>query len=334
MNMPAGGSIRAIHNDISRGALQNWCVGLRPADFAYDVWTERRLNELSCKLLLVGAVSACFLASPLTPRCFGSTKAAPSASLIETSYRDMYDLRFGAAHQVLHEWERLHPEDPLGPASDAAAYLFSEFNRLGILQAQLFLTDANVNQAHKLAPDPEIKQAFESELSKSLRLADSVLARTPQDRNALFAKVLDLGLRSDYLSLIENRELASLHYMKSAGILAEALLKIDPSYYDAYLAVGVENYLLSLNPAPVRWMLGLYGVETSKARGIQELRLTAQKGHYLRPYARLLLAVAELRDNNQGKATGLLQGLAREFPDNELYTNELARLQCQDSRGC
>ena len=292
------------------------------------------MNGFSNKLMVIIAACSCFLVSPFTPRCFGSTKAAPSASLLETSYRNMYDLRFGTAHQVLHEWERLHPEDPLGPASDAVAYLFSEFNRLGILQAQLFLNGQNAKKAHKLAPNPEIKQAFESALSKSQRLADSILARTPQDSNALFAKVLDLGLRSDYLSLIENREMASLHYMKSAGILAEELLKIDPSYYDAYLAVGVENYLLSLNPAPVRWMLGLYGVETSKARGIQELKLTAQKGHYLRPYARLLLAVAELRDDNQSKAAGLLQGLAREFPDNELYTNELARLQCQASRGC
>ena len=71
----------------------------------------------------------------------------------------------------------------------------------------------------------------------------------------------------------------------------------------------------------------MYGVGTDRSYGIQELRLAAEKGHYLLPYARLLLAVAALRDRNRTEAAELLRGLAAEFPDNPLYTIELARLQ-------
>ena len=74
--------------------------------------------------------------------------------------------------------------------------------------------------------------------------------------------------------------------------LAERLLAVDPTYYDAYLAVGVENYLLSLKPAPMRWVLGWTGAQTDRETGLARLRITADKGHYLLPYARLLLAVA------------------------------------------
>jgi hypothetical protein len=108
--------------------------------------------------------------------------------------------------------------------------------------------------------------------------------------------------------------------------LAEKLLSQDPSYYDAYLAIGVENYLLSVNPAPVRWFLRLTGARTDKAEGLAKLRLTAQRGHYLAPYARLLLAVAALRDHDRGQARSLLSGLADEFPRNPLYRRELARI--------
>ena len=44
---------------------------------------------------------------------------------------------------------------------------------------------------------------------------------------------------------------------------------------------GVENYLFSLKPAPVRWFLQIGGAETDRDRGIEDLRLTAEKGHYL-----------------------------------------------------
>ena len=239
----------------------------------------------------------------------------------------MYNLQFPDAHKTFHGWQELNPGDPLGLTSDAAAYLFSEFDRLGILQTELFVDDEKFNKGKKLAPDLASKQAFESALSKSELQADRVLMGSPQDKNALFAKVLNRGLRGDYMALIERRELASLSYMKSAGILAEKLLAIDPTCYDAYLAIGVENYILGLKPAAVRWVLQLYGAQANKEQGISRLQLTAEKGHYLLPFARLLLAVAALRDKDKPRARELLEGLAREFPNNKLYATELGRLQ-------
>jgi hypothetical protein len=41
----------------------------------------------------------------------------------------------------------------------------------------------------------------------------------------------------------------------------------------------------------------------------------------------VLLAVAALRANDRQRARELLQGLVQEFPKNQLYARELARLQ-------
>jgi hypothetical protein len=136
-----------------------------------------------------------------------------------------------------------------------------------------------------------------------------------------------MGLRADYQALIEKRYLDSLRVIKNSRATAEKLLAISPDYYDAYLAIGVENYMLSLKAAPVRWLLELGGAQVDRERGIQDLRLTAEKGHYLSPYARLLLAVAALRNKDQAQARNLLTALVREFPHNKLYSEELARLQ-------
>jgi hypothetical protein len=85
--------------------------------------------------------------------------------------------------------------------------------------------------------------------------------------------------------------------------------------------------MLSLKAAPVRWLLALGGAQVDRERGIQDLRLTADKGHYLSPYARLLLAVAALRNQDHAGARELLSALVREFPHNRLYSEELSRLQ-------
>jgi hypothetical protein len=246
--------------------------------------------------------------------------------VLDAGYRQMYNLQFGDAHKTFHEWEGSHPGDPLGPTSDAAAYLFSEFDRLGVLQTQLFVDDEKFKDSAMLTPDPRSKQSFESAVTRSEQLSEMALRVSQRDENAYFAKVLNRGLRSDYLALIEKRYLASLGDMKSGGILAEKLLALDPSCYDAYLAIGVEKYILGLKPAPVRWMLRLYGAQADKDGGISKLQLVAAKGHYLAPFARLLLAVAALRDRDTAQARELLRGLAREFPNNRLYARELARL--------
>ena len=57
------------------------------------------------------------------------------------AYFAMYNLDFTTAHQLIQQWMAANPEDPLGPASDAAAYIFSEFDQLGVLDIDLFADD-------------------------------------------------------------------------------------------------------------------------------------------------------------------------------------------------
>jgi hypothetical protein len=246
---------------------------------------------------------------------------------LEHGFQEMYDLDFVSAHGTFDQYQAAHPEDPMGYVSNAAAYLFSEFNRLHILESDLFIDDSKFERRAKPLPDAALKTQFDNELGKTDDEVKEALARNPDDPNALLAQVMANGLRGDYTALIEKRNIASLGYMKASRLTAQKLLTVDPSCYDAYLAVGVENYLLGVNPAPVRWILRMTGSETDKEEGLQRLRLAADKGHYLAPFARLLLAVAALRDKDPQTARILLAGLAKEFPDNQLYVVELARIQ-------
>jgi hypothetical protein len=250
-----------------------------------------------------------------------------SAAGLADGYQSMYDLDFSAAHQKFASWKKANPDDPMGPVSNAAAYLFSELERLRVLDSELFVDDGKFKSREHLTASADTKRAFEQELRNTREASQRVLGRAPNDQNALLADVLAHGLEADYLSLIEHRDLAALGVVKEGRALAIQLLNTHPDCYDAYLAIGVENYLLSLKPAPVRWILSWGGAQTSKEEGIAKLRLTAEKGYLLQPYARMLLAVAALRDNDRTHAAELLEGLARDFPHNRLYAAELARVK-------
>jgi hypothetical protein len=263
---------------------------------------------------LVAVLLALMLWTASPADAFASTE-------IEQGFQSMYNLDFQKAHQDFSSWEQLHPADPLGPVSQAAGYLFGEFARLDILESQLFVNDKNFDARGKLDPDPKVRQQFYAAVDRGDQLADAVLKLHANDSNALFAKVLAMGLRSDYVAMIDKEDLAALSYMKQGRILAQQLLQQKPDAYDALLAVGVENYLTGIKPAPVRWMLRLGGIKPDKEQGIRELEQTAAHGDLLKPFAKLLLAVAALRDNNTAQGCDLLHQLAVDYPRNPLYRN-------------
>jgi hypothetical protein len=247
--------------------------------------------------------------------------------LLAEGFRQMYNLDFDAAHTSFARHMKQAPEDALGPVSDAAAYLFSEFDRLRILQGEFFLHDENFYFVHRPTPDAEVARLFTERLERGRALAARQLALAPRDANAMFANVLAHGLRSNYDGLIEHRLFRTLQSIKDGRRLAEQLLAVDPTYHDAWVAIGIENYMLSLKPLAVRWFLQLAGNATDREYGLQKLRITAERGTYLRPFAQLLFAVAAMREKRTEEARGILTALKTEFPRNRLYGEELGRLR-------
>lgn len=215
----------------------------------------------------------------------------------------------------------------MGPVSEAAGYLFSEFNRLGVLESQFYENDSAFDRRPKLSPDPAVRQQFQSAIERAETLARTRLARDPKDRDALFAVTLCSGLQADYAALIEKRNLASLHFTKQASTSAQQLLLVCHDCYDALIATGFSKYIIGSMAAPVRWVLRLGGLPADKQGGIADLQITAERGHYLAPFARILLAIAYVREKDKPRALQMLTGLQHDFPENTLFSREIARLQ-------
>jgi hypothetical protein len=256
-----------------------------------------------------------------------------SATSLEHGFTLLYNLDFAEAHNVFQSWQKEHPGNPVGPVCDAAGFLFSEFNRLGVLESQFYEDDKTFAGRKKLVPDPAVRDRFYAALNQAESQAHSRLTQNPKDRDALFAMTLSSGLTADYAALIEKRNLSSLHYTKEATAWAGQLLAVDPECYDAHLATGVSQYIIGSMAAPIRWLVRLGGVSGDKQKGIADLQLTAERGHYLAPFARILLAIAYVREKDKPRARALLVSLRAEFPQNPLFDQEIARLDTQTLSG-
>src|SRR5260370_24268266 len=119
-------------------------------------------------LFIFGIVAA--LCSPLGLKAAtdaGAIPDSPKSPALDRGYLGLYNLDFTGAQKDFSAWESQHPEDPVGPVSEAAGYLFSEFNRLGVLEAQFFENDTAFNAPSKPSPAAVARATLHAALERS-----------------------------------------------------------------------------------------------------------------------------------------------------------------------
>jgi hypothetical protein len=79
---------------------------------------------------------------------------------LDAGFRLLYELKFSEARAQFEAWQKSHPQDPLGYASEATSYLFEECYRQGVLTSDFFLDNKRFLGEIPLKPDPQLRAAF------------------------------------------------------------------------------------------------------------------------------------------------------------------------------
>ncbi|HSW49154.1 MAG TPA: hypothetical protein VLH09_03220, partial [Bryobacteraceae bacterium] len=154
----------------------------------------------------------------------------------------MYNFDFRGAHAILDRQIARDPQCAVPHAVKAAAYLFSELDRLRILQIEFFQDDDRVIDRGRLKPDPALHDEFMRQIAMARERANARLAAHPDDREALFTLGMCAGLATDYAALVERRRLGSFALAKQSQAYVLKLLALNPPYYDAHLTAGSFEY--------------------------------------------------------------------------------------------
>jgi hypothetical protein len=248
--------------------------------------------------------------------------AAPVVDGLEAGFNLLYHLQFSDARAVFSRWRQTHPENPMGPASEAASHIFEEFERHGVLTTAFFLNDDTLLGGIKGKPDPARMKAFHNAANDAQRLGAAVLKSNPTSADALLAVAISAGMQADAAALVEKRPVVALRRVREAESFGNKLLAAHPGKADAYMAMGMASYIIGSMPAYKRAIIWFGGISGDKARGMRQLEIAAQHGHYLKAYAKIMLALACLREKQGPRALTLLNELSHQFPQSPLFIRE------------
>jgi len=265
---------------------------------------------------------------------FAAGGLPPTNETLQAAVNDLYQSNFEGSRETLSGYSAAHPQDPLPYAMQAATYLFSELERAGALHGNLLSDDRSVQQQRggEFKPNARAAAALDNAVKQTRKYARIRLLADPKDRNALLAMCIVTGVERDYLALVVHKLRESYSFIRESNVYAKRLLAADPTAYDAYLTKGFTEYLVANLPFYLRWMMSLDEVTGTREQGLSDLRIAAQSGQYLRPFAQLLLAMFYLRENKADKTEELLAQLTEQYPANKTFRAEYDKLRAKRSQ--
>lgn len=258
--------------------------------------------------------------------------ADTSSLFLEKGFKKLYGLDFEGARAEFLEYERVRPDDPMGKAAEAASYLYQQFDTKGILSSEFFLNDTRFLGGIEGTPAQNRNEPFETAVHQSREMAKKRIKGNSHDIEGLLALTIADGMESNYDAFIQKKQMAALSLMKQGETEANAVLAISPSSQDAYVALGMANYVIGCLPSYKRAFLWVGGVHGDRLKGIALMQTAADHGQYLSPFAKIMLALAYEREHQPEKARVILAELSEEFPSNRIFARELVLVEQKHAR--
>jgi tetratricopeptide (TPR) repeat protein len=279
-----------------------------------------RLSSFALALLL------CCSAAPAQPLEDPAYPAFTNVPELTDGFNLLYEQKFDQARAKFTEWESHNLDDPFGPTTIAASYLFEEFYRQGVLTSEFYCDDKRFLHGIEGKPNPERLKGFQQAISSARELATARLREKPNDPEALFALTMAAGMESNSLVVLLKKHLDGLKRMKEANDYAKQLLAQRPDALDAYVGPGSANYIIGCLSGTARFFLWFGGIHGDKRLGMEQVTKTAEGGRYLKPFAKILLALAALREKQYELAKTNLRELTEEYPDSPAFAAEYAKV--------
>ncbi len=236
------------------------------------------------------------------------------------------NLEYEPAKQGMESWLKEHPEDLYAWNYLATTTLYQEMFRQGVLESKVYGEGGEVFKPSKVPVTPEFQKEFFAVLDKAQTLADERLKKDPKDEEAMYWAGVTHGTRATYHFTLRKEYTPALREATAAYKQHEQLLKLDPGYIDAYLIVGVNNYVVGSLPWYLKMMASLTGRHGDRAEGLRQIERVTREGHYGCADAQLVLAVLYQREKMFAQALPLYQHMAAAYPRNYLLTQEVGTL--------
>ncbi|MBI4471957.1 MAG: DUF3808 domain-containing protein, partial [Acidobacteria bacterium] len=141
--------------------------------------------------------------------------------------------------------------------------------------------------------------------------------KNPKDVRALYALGNSNATLAAFEATVKRAKLSAYGPAKKARELHQQVLRLNPNFHDARIAIGTYDYVVSVIPRILRFLFGIGG--TNKATGIRELETAAAKSTLALTDARMLLSVVYIREARYNEALRILNDLHAKYPRNFIF---------------
>lgn len=284
-----------------------------------------------------------WIALPLLSACL-ATLAGAAATPVDTdplnrtpevreAFEHFYTLDYDGALTCFEKVEKAHPQEPIAVDYVLDTVVFRELNRLDLLDTTFYANDGFLTGKHTVVEDPAVRDRVRQLADQAIAQADARLHHNGADVNALYARGWALSLEATYDAMVERAFTGSLRMALNARGDHAEVLRLDPNYTDGNLVVGTYEYVVGALPFSFRLVVGIAGVHGSKERGMEMLRIAADRGVTTSVEARTCMMLFLRREAKYSEALEIAHSLAEQYPQGFLFQLEEANLAKDAGQG-
>jgi len=254
-------------------------------------------------------------------------EAAPEATLRDPEYqaaadagfRQIFDLDYDAASTTFSSLETRYPEHPGPPLGAAAVLWLQELFERQDFDLNRFIAPGYFNKDSEREMPISARRLFFQKVERGRGLSEEILARDPNHRDARFFLGSAEGLLAAFSYTVDGKTLEAFGHAKKAYQYHRELVDFNPTYSDAYVSLGVYEYIVDNLRWYLKWPAKMIGYRGSEERGIEYLE-TARRGESsVSNEASAMLMVIYFREKKYQHSLAIVRGLRQHFPKNFLF---------------
>jgi tetratricopeptide (TPR) repeat protein len=303
-----------------------------------------RLMSYMESVRLMTAISAALLFLPTVS--FGQIQSATNESdpvvgaalphevmeLRREGNEAMFNIDYTTAVAKYEEIRKRLPRHPAGDLYLATALWLRHLNKSRRLQTGLYRSgssfyagaDKAKEETEGDAVDTGLDRAFRERMAQAKTKALALVARNKNDADALYFLGAYYGVMAGYEASTARKFFSAMRNGSRCVDAHEKVLKLRPDYYDAYLTVGLYDYIVGSLPFGYKVMATMVGIRGNKMRGITRLQTLIEKNAMTADDARVMLLAVFRNEKREEEALGLLEQLSSKYPKNYLLKLEIA----------
>src|SRR5262245_47391437 len=268
-----------------------------------------RLLSYIESIRLIVAIAAALLLMPTVS--FGQTQStmAGSAPVVSAALpaevmelrregsEAMYNIDYATAVAKFEDIRKRLPSHPAGDLYLATALWLKHLNKSRRLQTGLYRSgssfyagaDKAKENSEGDAVDANLDRAFRERMAQAKTKALALVAKNKNDADALYFLGSIYGVMAGYEASTARKFFSAMRNGSRCVDAHEKVLKLKPDYYDAYLTVGLYDYIVGSLPFGYKALATMVGIRGNKNRGITRLQTLVDKNTVTSDDARVML---------------------------------------------